>query len=103
MLPTRTSPIQQLPVAHLIRGQSAHHPRHLQRSALPFCVLRIRASLIRASLICFVPLPDGLVGAPICGFPAVQYSVALRRDTPFDGARWLLDHILEQGSPDTPR
>lgn len=42
----------------------------------------------------FVPVPEGLVGVPVRGFPSVRYSVAVRRDTPHQGARWLLELLL---------
>jgi DNA-binding transcriptional LysR family regulator len=37
----------------------------------------------------FVPVPEGLVGIPVEGFPVVDYSVATRPDTRHGGADWL--------------
>ena len=45
----------------------------------------------------FVPVPDGLVGIPIEQFPTFEYSVAIRSETPHEGAHWLFDCILESG------
>ena len=45
----------------------------------------------------FVPVPDGLVGIAIDGFPTVEYSVAIRSDTHHEGARWLYDCIVGSG------
>lgn len=43
----------------------------------------------------FVPVPDGLVGIPVDGFPSVDYSVAIRSETHHDGARWLFDLVCD--------
>lgn len=42
----------------------------------------------------FAPVPEGLVGIPVSGFPKVVYSVAIRPDTRHEGARWLVEAIL---------
>lgn len=43
----------------------------------------------------FIPVPDGLVGIPVSQFPRMHYSIGLRPDTHHEGARWLLEHLLE--------
>lgn len=43
----------------------------------------------------FVPVPDGLAGIPIRGFPVVRYDVATRPDATHDGSRWLRNLLLQ--------
>lgn len=50
----------------------------------------------------FVPVPEGLVGLPIDGFPTFRYDLAVLRDTPHEGARWLREVILEGASRNSP-
>ncbi len=42
-----------------------------------------------------ITVPPGLVGIPIEGFPTFRYDVAILKDTPHEGARWLRDLIVE--------
>lgn len=44
----------------------------------------------------YVPVPDGLVGIPVEGFPTVTFSVAIREDSPHQGARWFLERLQEE-------